>query len=227
MGNTLSSIGIIPDGNRRFAKRNLISIDAAYQKGFDKAEEVFDWCLEQPEMKSATIYALSTENLNRSQMELNTLFGMYDKHFRELAKSRKIHDNEVRVKVIGDYARLAPIHGAIDELHMSTCNYDKFTVYIALGYGGRQEILQAVKRAYIEGKIAQLNEESIRNYLYQPNDLDLLIRTGSTPRLSNFLPWQSAYTELYFSNKLWPEFTREDFNAAIEAYNNVKRNFGK
>lgn len=227
MGNTLGSIGIIPDGNRRYAKKNLISIGEAYQKGFDKAEEVFDWCLEIPDLKTATIYALSTENLDRTPMELNTLFAMYDKHFRELAKSRKIHDNQVRVKVVGDMARLVPLHNAIENLHFATCNYNRLTVYIALAYGGRQEILQAVKKAYMEGKVARLDEEGLKEYLYQPNDIDLLIRTGQSHRLSNFLPWQAAYTELYFSDKLWPEFSKDDFAEALEAYYRTKRNFGR
>jgi len=223
----LQSLAITPDGNRRFARKHNLTLEEAYRKGFEKAEEVFDWCLEIPTLKSSTIYALSTENLHRNKEELETLYFLYDYYFRELAKSRKIHGNEVKVRIIGRLEELAPIQNAIDELHRATESYDKYTLNIALGYGGRAEIIDAIKRAANNGEIDNLTEDNFSNFLYAPSDIDLMIRTGATHRLSNFLIWQASYAELYFLDKLWPEFEKEDFERAVHFYNETKRNFGK
>jgi tritrans,polycis-undecaprenyl-diphosphate synthase [geranylgeranyl-diphosphate specific] len=223
----LQSLAITPDGNRRYAKKHGLSLEESYRKGFEKAEEVFDWCLEIPTLKSATIYALSSENLKRSKEELDTLYFLFDYYFKQLAKNRKIHDNEVKVRVIGRTEDLEPIRTALDELHAATEDHDRYTLNIALGYGGRQEIIDAIKKAANNGGIESLTEDSFSQYLYQPIDIDLMIRTGASHRLSNFMLWQSSYAELYFLDKLWPEFEKEDFQQAIDFYNQTKRNFGK
>jgi undecaprenyl diphosphate synthase len=223
----LQSIGIIPDGNRRYARKAGLSLEEAYCKGFDKAEEVFDWCLEVPGLRSATVYALSTENLDRCGAELQILTALYDSYFRKLTKSAKIHSNEVRVRVIGRLNQLDGLNETIDGLHSATAGYGKYDLNIAIAYGGRAEIIDAIQKAYIAGKVSMLTEESLSRYLYQPQDIDLLIRTGDSRRLSNFMTWQTIYSELYFSDKLWPEFSRDDFNAAVEFYGAAKRNFGK
>jgi undecaprenyl diphosphate synthase len=223
----LKSLAITPDGNRRYAQKYGLTLEEAYRKGFEKAEEVFDWCLEIPTMKSATMYALSTENLRRKKEELETLYFLYDHYFRQLAKNKKIHKNQVRVKVIGGMEDLMPIHDSIDELHSATQNYKNYTLNIALSYGGRKEIIDGIKKAANNGGIDSITEENFSKYLYQPDDIDLMIRTGSTHRLSNFMLWQSSYAELYFLDKLWPEFSKEDFQKAVEFYNNAAKNFGK
>lgn len=224
----LKHIGIIPDGNRRFSKKKNISLIEAYRAGFEKAEEVFDWVLEIPTIKRTTIYALSTENLDRNNEELRILSKLYDHYFRKLSEDKKIHRNEVKVRIIGRYDKLKGLDEAIGVLQNATSDYEKYVLNIALAYGGRAEIVDAVKRAYEQGvNPTQLTESSFSQYLYEPNDIDLLIRTSGTQRTSNFLPWQSAYTELCFIEKFWPELTKLDFERAIEFYNNAKRNFGK
>ncbi len=223
----LQSLAITPDGNRRYAKKYGLTLEESYRKGFEKAEEVFDWCLEVPDLKSATIYALSTENVRRNKNELETLFFLYDYYFKKLARNKKIHNNRVRVRVVGRETELEPIKESIIELQNATKDYDGYTLNIALCYGGRAEIIDAVKKAARQGGINSLTEDNFSQYLYQPDDIDLMIRTGASHRLSNFLLWQTSYAELYFLDKLWPEFEKEDFDNAIAAYNDAKKNFGK
>jgi len=223
----LQSLAITPDGNRRYAKKHGLSLEESYRKGFEKAEEVFDWCLEVPTLKNATMYALSSENFKRNKEELEILYSLFDYYFKQLAKNRKVHDNEVRVRIIGRTEDLEPIRDAIDELHAATEDHNRYTLNIALGYGGRAEIIDAIKKAANNGGIDSLTEDNFSQYLYQPNDIDLMIRTGASHRLSNFLIWQASYAELYFLDKLWPEFEKEDFQQAIDFYNQTKRNFGK
>lgn len=223
----LQSLAITPDGNRRYAKKYNLTLEESYRRGFEKAEEVFDWCLEVPDLKSATIYALSTENFRRNRNELETLFFLYDYYFKKLARNSKIHSNRVRVRIVGRETELEPIKEAIIELQNATKDYDGYTLNIALGYGGRAEIIDAIKKAAGRGAIGGLTEDNFSQYLYQPDDIDLMIRTGASRRLSNFLLWQTSYAELYFLDKLWPEFEKEDFDNAIAAYNDAKKNFGK
>lgn len=224
----LRYLAITPDGNRRYAKKYGLSIEESYKKGFEKADEVFDWCLEIPTLKSATIYALSSENFTkRSKEELDILYFLFDYYFKNLAENPKIHDNRVKVRVIGREANLEPLKDSIINLQKATNDYNRYTLNIALGYGGRGEIIDAIKKAADNGGVNSLTEKNFSNYLYHPNDIDLVIRTGSSQRLSNFLLWQSSYAELYFAGKLWPEFEKEDFDAAVAFYNDAKKNFGK
>lgn len=256
----LSSIGFITDGNRRYAKKYGLNVEQAYRKGFEKAEEVFDWCLHVPGLNTATIYALSFENTQRSSEELEILFALYKEYLGQLTENKKIHENQVRVRVIGEQAQIAQLAPVIDKLHAATQNYDKFKAYIALGYSGRREILHAAKLAFSQNvgaagvdkipasqssqragripasQLAQragrnpqdvlIDEQKFAEYLYQPADLDLLVRTGGAHRLSNFLPWQTAYSEFFFTEKLWPEFSKTDFAEALDFFKDTKRNFG-
>ena len=220
----LNSIAIVTDGNRRFSKKQGIGLKDAYIKGFDKAEEVFDWCMEIPSIDTATVYALSTENLKRNFVELKVLFSLYTEYFKKLADNQKIHDRQVRVRIIGERDQIQDkaLLDAINYLEESTKNYDKKKLNIALAYGGRAELVHAIKN--IDGEVT---EEAIQKNLYEPQDVDLVIRTGGTQRLSNFLTWQTAYAELFFTDKLWPELDKETFNEAIKFYEDTKRNFGK
>lgn len=224
----LKHIAFIPDGNRRYAKKENISLLEAYQRGFDKAEEVFGWCLEVPGLSTATVYALSTENLARTPEELEVLLSLYDRNFRSLARNERIHSNGVRVRVVGN-SPLNGLSGAVSELESATAGYSGYNLNIALGYGGRAEIIDAVRNAYRDmgSGIASIDEASFSKYLRVPGEPDLLVRTGGTKRLSNFMPWQCAYSELHFSEALWPGFTRGDFDAAVGDFNERKRNFGK
>jgi len=222
----LKSIGIIPDGNRRYSKKAGIELYEAYVKGFEKAEEVFKWCLRIPSLKTATIYALSTENLRRKKEELEVLTELYDKYFRRLADHKLIHENKVRVKIVGE-RELIPerLMKAIRFLEEKTKGYTEKILSIALGYGGRMELFNAFKKTFQQNPNPSV--EAVSANLYVPQDTDLIIRTGANQRLSNFLLWQAAYSELYFTKKLWPEFDKQEFDKAIEFYNSTQRNFGR
>lgn len=222
----LKSIAITPDGNRRYAEKAGLNIIDAYHAGFNKAEEVFDWCLQVPGLETATIYALSTENLARNREELEVLSELYDYYFKKLAEHKKINENEVRVRVIGDVTQLNGLGSAVRELESKTAGYSRYNLNIALAYGGRSEIISAIQKL-TPAEIRTLDEKTFAKHLYQPQDIDLMIRTGGRHRLSNFLPWQGTYAELYFTDKLWPEFSRQDFDEAVSSYTQTKRNFGR
>jgi len=221
----LRAVGIIPDGNRRYAERNNISYKEAYQRGFEKGQEVFNWCINHSTIDKAVIYALSTENLSRSGSELETLIELYKENLEKLTESNDIHDNGVNVKIIGRRDLITPIEEQINKIEEVTSEYNDYDLRIAIGYGSRAEIVDAVSRLNKKGK--EINEENLKSELYSEFDLDLIIRTGRYQRLSNFQLWQSAYAELYFTDKLWPEFNKEEFNKALEFYEDTKRKFGR
>ena len=230
----LNHIGVIMDGNRRWAKTHKLELYQGHNKGAENFGKICDWCL-QSEIKFLTVYAFSTENWRRSEREIRHLFGLLEKYFLE-EKSRFVEKN-IRVTIIGERTRFdSRTLSIIRDIESATENCDKLQVQIALSYGGRDEILRAVKKiaAEVAGgkmKIDELSEESFAKYLdtAETPDVDLVIRTGGAEncRLSNFLPWQTVYAELFFSDLLWPEFTREEFDAAVAYYANTKRKLGK
>lgn len=224
----LRRIAIIPDGTRRYARKKNIPLLDAYEIGFKKVEQVLDWCLEQGEIKEATLWGLSTENINRPSNELALLNKLYKSHLKELLDHPKVHDNQVNVRVVGNRELLHNgIGRIIDDVHEATKDYDHFRINLALAYGGRDEILYAFRRFITENDISKLNEETFSKYLYIPNSPDLIIRTSGVQRLSGYMLWQAAYSEIYFTPKLWPEFDREEFFKAVEFFKDTKRNFGE
>jgi undecaprenyl diphosphate synthase len=225
----LSHIGIIPDGNRRFAQKIGTDLFEAYNAGFKKAEDVFDWVLEVPTITRATVYALSTENFKRrTEDELKILTELFNYYFRKLADDKKIHNSQVRVRIIGDTTAVPALASSVEYLESQTKDYSKFNLNITLNYGGRKEILNAIKKIESSGMDpSTLTEEQFNRLLLEPNNLDLLVRTGGMHRLSNFLSWQSAYSELYFTETLWPELKKKEFESAVDFYNKSTKNFGK
>jgi len=228
-------IGIIPDGNRRWAKRLGIDPSMGHIYGYERIKEVLRWIWELG-IKYVTIYAMSTENCRyRDPVEREHLFNLSRKGLKELKELRDIHEKRVRVRVFGalelvpdDVVRLAR------ELEEATSMYDSYQLNIALCYGGRQEILEAVRavaRDVAMGKLGidEINEETFSKYLYTGGapDPDLIIRTSGEERISNFLLWQSAYSELYFCDVFWPEFRKIDFWRAIRSYQMRERRFGR
>ena len=151
---------------------------------------------------------------------------MYKSNLERLIKHPKIHNNKVKIKIVGDTQFLNSLEPIVDEIHKKTKNYDKFTLNIALAYGGRDEIIYAVRRA-IEEKGQNITKEDIEKHLMITNCPDLVIRTSGIQRLSGYLSWQCAYSELFFSKQLWPEFSRDEFLKAVEYLKKTKRNFGK
>lgn len=221
----LRSIAFIPDGNRRFAQKLGVDFTKAYSAGFDKTKEVFEWCLDVPGLDELTMWTISTENLQRQGIELSVFTKLLHKKLIEAKTDPLVVDNEVKINVIGRLELLPrKVQEAAIELMTSTANYSNYALNLAIGYGGRQELIDAIQTMVAND--LPLTESSLSECLYTKAEPDLIVRTGGEQRLSGFLPWQSAYSELYFSDKLWPEFDRDDFEGAIESYNTRTRRYG-
>lgn len=219
-------IAIIMDGNGRWAsERNLPRI-IGHKVGSESVREIIRVCLELG-IKYLTLYSFSTENWQRPKEEIKGLMEL----LKFLLKNEvdELSKRGVSIRAIGKLDYLP--NDVKDELFKAiekTKNNNKLKLYLALSYGGRQEILDAVNKI-IKSKLKSIDEENFRNFLYDPTlpDPDLLIRTSGEYRISNFLLWQISYSELYFTKTLWPEFRREEFIKAIEDYSKRKRKFGK
>ncbi len=228
-------IGIIPDGNRRWASLNKLPPWFGHREGYRKLRETLDWIWDLG-VKTVTIYAMSAENcLYRPPEEREKLFELAEKGLRELMSDEKAEKRGLRVKVIGrlDLAPASVVKLA-REVERRTAERSGPLLYIALCYGGRQEILDAVRRIAEEVsqgvlKPSSITEEVFRDHLYtaEAPDPDLIIRTSGEERISNFLLWQSAYSELYFCEAYWPEFRRIDLWRAIRSYQRRQRRFGR
>ena len=228
-----SHIAVIPDGNRRYAKKAGLDFYRAYKKGVEKVRSFLIWALEYREIRSVTFFALSTENLQRNKLELEILFRIFEEEFRRTLEDPLIHDNKVRVRFIGERSLLPNrIVKYMEELERQTSNYSSYNLTFALGYGGRAEIVRCIKRLLTgEVKIADITEETLFQCLDTkdlPNpEPDVVLRTGGEKRLSNFLLYQSAYSELIFLDKLWPEIEKEDLAYVVEEYSRRQRRFGR
>jgi len=230
-----SHISIIMDGNRRFAWNKQLGSEFGHQLGKEKLKEVMDWILDLG-VTHLTVYALSTENIRgRTDDELETLYDLYVTGLNEIAEDPRIHSSKVRVKAAGRISELpSRVREAISNAEERTGDYDDFTFTVCLAYGGREEIVDAVKSLasdHAAGKISmdEINTEEISNRLYddQIPDPDLVIRTSGEERVSNFLLWQIAYSELYFTDVNWPSFSKQDLYDAIETYQERRRRYGQ
>lgn len=227
-------VAVIMDGNRRFAKSLGLSPNAGHLFGRDRIEDVLDWCFELG-INILTVYAFSTENFNRSTDEVSTLMDLCKQELDRAAKNSRIHKNKVRVRVIGDLESLPEdIRQSANEIVNSTKIYDNYFFNIALAYGGREEIVEAIQQIADDVKkgrleLKDISQSTVSSYLYTNGipDPDLILRTSGEERISNFLLWQLAYSELYFSDVYWPAFQKRDFLKAIKTYQNRKRRFGK
>jgi undecaprenyl diphosphate synthase len=223
--NIPKSIGFIMDGNRRWAKtKNLPSFEG-HRAGYEALKECLKWCKEFG-VTYAIFYAFSTENWKRSEEEVGYLMDLLRKAIKNELGS--LREEKVRVKFIGDTKMLdEDIRKGVVQLEEDTRNYEGTTLVIALSYGGRREITDAVNKAIKEG--VPLDEDKFSQLLYTKDiqDPDLIIRTGGERRLSNFLPWQSVYSELFFVNTLWPDFSKEEFSKILQEYSQIERRNGK
>lgn len=227
-------IAIIMDGNRRYTKvmGNMEVIDG-HKKGVSTLEKVLDWSIEL-EIEIVTVYAFSTENFKRPPKEVEGLMKLFQKNFEDVAKNPKIHKNEVRIKAVGNLDLLPEyVREAIRTAEESTAHYHKKQVNFAVGYDGRMEIIDAIKKISNEVKenkldIEEINEDLVNKNLYTAglDDPNLIIRTSGEERLSGFLLWQSSYSELYFCDSLWPELRKVDFLRALRSYQERERRFG-
>lgn len=227
-------LAIIMDGNRRFAQKLGMEPAIGHLAGRSKLEEVTDWCLELG-IKVLTVYAFSTENIKRNKDEADFLMNLFAENFRKVGDDERVHKNKMRIKAIGKIENLPKnVQDAIKYAEEKTKNYDKYFFNIAVAYGGREEILNAVKRIAEDVKKGKINEEDINeklmsSYLYTSDlpDPDLILRTSGEERISNFLLWQLAYSELYFADVYWPGLRKIDFLRAIKSYQERKRRFGE
>ncbi len=227
-------LAIIMDGNRRYAYEQGMPAVAGHIKGKNKLEEVTDWCRELG-IKVLTVYAFSTENTRRTEDEVNMLYRLFEESFLKVLTDERVHREHIRIRVIGKRDFLPEgLKEAIDRAEKSTENYDNYFFNIAVAYGGREEILEAIKeiaREVKEGKIEpdDITEEMFSQHLYTADlpDPDLILRTSGEVRISNFLLWQMAYSELYFTDVYWPGFRKIDFLRAVRSYQMRKRRFGR
>ncbi|HTY48037.1 MAG TPA: polyprenyl diphosphate synthase [Methanomassiliicoccales archaeon] len=233
-GSTPNHVAIIMDGNRRFAREIGLSTSEGHIKGKDKLEEVMEWCLEL-DIHILTVYAFSTENLMRDHEEVDYLMDMFEKSFYKLADDERIHKHGIHVSVIGQKELLPEkVQKAIAHAEARSAGYSNYFYNIALAYGSRQEIIQAIKAIAEKVKdgeidVQQIDENVVSKYLYTAPfpDPDLVLRTSGEERVSNFLLWQLAYSELYFTDVYWPGFRKVDFLRAIRSYQLRQRRFGK
>ena len=221
------------DGNRRWAKKNkMATILLGHERGGDTLIEVCRWC-KKHQIRYLTVYAFSTENWNRSEKEISGLFKLMESFFNQ--RMDEVVREGVNVHVIGDLSRLPEDSRAIiRNAEKASEHCDALWLNIAMSYGGRDELLRAVKQCAVaaaEGRLRpeEITEELFAGYLDTKGcpDMDMVIRTGGNHRLSNFFPWQTVYSELYFTDVLWPDFSYEDFCAALRYYEAVTINKGK
>ena len=232
-------IGIILDGNRRHARRRgLGDLREIYQCGADKLNDVLDWCTELP-IPAITLWVFSTENLKRSPGEVSGILAAIEAKMAALARDPFMHAKRIQVRAIGRLDMLPEsVTAAIRAAEAATAQYDSTILTIAAGYGGREEIVDAVCKflkaqakqgASLPDVIKCMTSESIAGHLYAADlpDPDLIIRTSGEIRLSGFLLWQSVHSEYYFTDVLWPAFRKIDFLRAIRAFQERSRRFGR
>jgi undecaprenyl diphosphate synthase len=230
MNEALSSVpvcvGLIMDGNRRWARAQGKLAAEGHTEGYNKLEEVMRWAREA-DIPHVVVYGFSTENWERSENEINHLIKLL-RFFLE-KEMKRVVKNHVRVRFIGDRSRFsADIQTMMEAMESATATSYEVTLHLLLSYGGRAEIVSAVN-ALLKERTPNVSEDAFIQKLwsYPMPDPDLIIRTGGEKRLSNFLPWQSIYSELFFSDTLWPDFSKEEFNSILTEFASRERRRGK
>lgn len=230
-------VGVILDGNRRYARKSEVAIGAGHRAGADKGEELIEWC-DDLGIPAVTIWVLSTDNFKRDPEELETIFTIIEEKIAALGDSQTRRSKRRRIRAVGRLELLPnSTREAIQRVERDTADYGPYELLVAVGYGGREEITDAVKRLIadriksgesLEGIAGHLEPDEISRYMYASDipDPDLIIRTSGEVRLSGFLLWQSAYSEYYFCDVYWPEFRRIDFLRAIRSYDRRQRRRG-
>jgi undecaprenyl diphosphate synthase len=221
--NPLNHVAIIMDGNGRWGLKNKKSRNEGHKSGLKTVEKIINYSLKK-EIKFLTLFAFSTENWKRPFKEVDYLFKLLEKFLSE--KISILDEKNIKLKIIGQKNFSTKLNNIIKLSEKKTKNNKKLQINLALNYGSKIEIINSI-RLSIKKKI-KINEKNIENNLYTSGvpDPDILIRTGNTKRLSNFLLWQLAYTEIFFEKKLWPDFNEKDYNKIINSYKKIKRNFG-
>jgi undecaprenyl diphosphate synthase len=222
--NPVKHVAIIMDGNGRWGIKHKQSRNSGHREGLNTVDLIINHCIKQ-EIKFLTLYTFSSDNWKRPKSEIIFLFKLLENFLKK--KINKIIEKDIRLNFIGELARLpVKLQKLLKLSENKTSTKKTLQVNIALNYGSKNELINAIKR--IKQKKIKINEKNIDKNLYSKDlpDPDILIRTGDTHRLSNFLLWQLSYTEIFFEKKLWPDFNINDFNKILDKFKKVKRNFG-
>jgi tritrans,polycis-undecaprenyl-diphosphate synthase [geranylgeranyl-diphosphate specific] len=224
-------VAVILDGNRRWATNHNLKPWEGHKYGTQTFDKFLDWCIELG-IEQVSAYVLSSENLNRSPREVVELLKLLKRELDKLETERapKIDKYEIRIRFCGDFSRLpGSLVKIMRRIMKRTEKYNKKFLNILIAYGGRYELTNAIKNIVAEAirKRVKVTEKTIEENLLISGDVDLVIRTGGMSRLSNFMPWQTTYAELYITKTLWPDFTKNDLIKAVKWFSDTKRNFGK
>ena len=222
--NPLNHVAIIMDGNGRWGLKHKNSRNAGHKAGLNTVEKIIKETIKN-KIKFLTLYAFSTENWKRPKKEINYLFSLLENFL--ISRIDQLHKQNIKLKIIGVKNFSSKLNNLLNKSEKKTSKNRKLQINLALNYGSKFELINAFKILKKSNKM--INEKNLSKYLQTKNipDPDLLIRTGNTQRLSNFLLWQLAYAEIFFEKKLWPEFNEKDYNKIIKKFKNIKRNFGK
>ena len=222
--NPLNHVAIIMDGNGRWGLKHKNSRNAGHKAGLNTVEKIIKETIKN-KIKFLTLYAFSTENWKRPKKEVNFLFNLLENFL--ISRIDELHKQNIKLKIIGVKNFSSKLNNLLNKSEKKTFKNRKLQINLALNYGSKFELINAFKS--LKKNNEKINEKNLTKYLQTKNipDPDLLIRTGNTQRLSNFLLWQSAYAEIFFEKKLWPEFNEKDYNKIIKKFKNIKRNFGK
>ena len=222
--NPLNHVAIIMDGNGRWGLRYKKSRNAGHKAGLNTVEKIIKVTIKQ-KIKFLTLYAFSTENWRRPKKEISFLFNLLENFL--INRLDELHKQNIKLKIIGIKNFSTKLNRLLSLSEKKTSKNSKMQINLALNYGSKLELLNAFKN--LQKNKAKINEKNLNKYLQTRNipDPDLLIRTGNTKRLSNFLLWQLAYAEIFFEKKLWPEFNEKDYIRIIKKFKIIKRNFGK
>ena len=221
--NPLNHVAIIMDGNGRWGLKNKSSRNEGHKAGLKTIDKIIKKTIEK-NIRYLTLFAFSTENWKRPKKEINYLFKLLENFLKKRIKD--LNDKNIRFFVIGKKNFSIKLNKLLKSAEKQTKSNNILQLNLALNYGSKSEIINSIK--LLNKKKSKISEKNISNNLYTKNipDPDILIRTGNTQRLSNFLLWQSAYTEIFFEKKLWPDFNEKDLNRIIKKFVNIKRNFG-
>ena len=221
--NPLKHVAIIMDGNGRWGIKHKRSRNAGHKEGLNTVEKIIKETIKN-KIKFLTLYAFSTENWKRPKKEIEFLFNLLENFLKN--RINQLHQQNIKLKIIGVKNFSKKLNKLLISAEKKTLKNNKLQINLALNYGSKSELIDAFKN--LKKSEEQINEKNINKYLQTKNipDPDILIRTGNTNRLSNFLLWQIAYSEIFFEKKLWPEFNAYDYNKIINRFKKIKRNFG-
>ena len=221
--NSVKHVAIIMDGNGRWGIKHKKSRNLGHKEGLKTVEKIIEASIKK-KIKYLTLYAFSTENWKRPKKEINFLFNLLENFL--LSKISELYKQNIKLKIIGKKSFSKKINTLLNKSEKKTSKNKKLQINLALNYGSKSEIVHSFN--IINKNKKKINEKNISKHLFTQNipDPDLLIRTGNTQRLSNFLLWQLAYSEIFFEKKLWPDFNENDYNGILKKYKKIKRNFG-